>query len=92
MHIAPKPPGLSGLLWGMWLGSVVNSAPAVSHNTLYVGVDNNLDAVDLTGWSLSGDIAYGFAPGTMMPAGAYWVVVSNAAGAVSSSPALLSQP
>jgi outer membrane protein assembly factor BamB len=48
MHIAPKPPGLSGLLWGMWLGSVVNSAPAVSHNTLYVGVDNNLDAVDLS--------------------------------------------
>jgi outer membrane protein assembly factor BamB len=47
MHVAPKPPGLSGLLWGMYLGTPVNSAPALTAGTAYLGVDNKLDAVDL---------------------------------------------
>ena len=46
MHIAPQPPPLSGLIWGMRLGGVTYSSPAVMNDTVYVGVDNKLDSVD----------------------------------------------
>ncbi len=46
MGLAPKPPALSGFVWEMKLGGVITSSPAVVNNTLYVGVDNSLIAID----------------------------------------------
>jgi len=43
----PTPPPQSGLLWGLRLGKKANSSPVVADDTLYVGSDNKLVAVDL---------------------------------------------
>ena len=43
----PTPPPQSGFLWGLKLGEVVNSSPVVTDDTLYIGADNKLLAIDL---------------------------------------------
>ncbi len=43
----PTPPPQSGLLWGLRLGRLANSSPVVADDTLYVGSDNKLVAIDL---------------------------------------------
>ncbi len=43
----PTPTPQSGLLWGLKLGRKANSSPVVTDDTLYVGSDNKLVAVDL---------------------------------------------
>jgi len=57
MGVAPKPPPLSGSLWGYHIGqNQIGSSPAIMNSKLFVGVDNNLVAVDLANgkplWSL----------------------------------------
>lgn len=48
MGIAPKPPSISGSLWATTLGhNPIISSPAIMNSKLFVGVDNNLVAVDL---------------------------------------------
>ena len=44
---APHPPPQSGLLWGMKLGHNMIASPTVQGDKVYVGVDQNLVAVDL---------------------------------------------
>ena len=46
MHLAPQPPQISGLIWSKRLGQTSHSSPALANNTLYLGIDNNLVAVD----------------------------------------------
>ena len=43
----PKPPPQSGLLWTLRLGGATSSSPVVVGNTLYIGVENKLLAIDL---------------------------------------------
>ncbi|MFC1932660.1 PQQ-binding-like beta-propeller repeat protein [Chloroflexota bacterium] len=43
----PKPPLQSGLLWNLRVGRTTSSSPVVTDNTLYVGSDNKLVAIDL---------------------------------------------
>ncbi len=43
----PTPPPQSGFLWSLKLGRTANSSPVVTDDTLYVGSDNKLVAVDL---------------------------------------------
>jgi outer membrane protein assembly factor BamB len=43
----PTPPRQSGFLWGLTLGKRANSSPVVTDDTLYIGSDNKLLAVDL---------------------------------------------
>lgn len=43
----PTPPPQSGFLWGLGLDGPVVSSPIVADDTLYVGADNKLVAVDL---------------------------------------------
>ncbi len=45
--VLPTPPPQSGLLWGLRLGRVANSSPVVTADTLYIGSDNKLVAIDL---------------------------------------------
>ena len=56
----PAPPLQSGYLWSMRIGRSSNSSPVIDNDTLYVGADNRLVAVDLEShqirWSFfSGD-------------------------------------
>ncbi len=46
MGILPEPPPQSGSLWGVSLGTGMHTSPAISNDTVYIGVDNNLIAVD----------------------------------------------
>ncbi len=43
----PTPPPQSGFLWGLRLGKTTSSSPVVAGDTLYVGSDNKLVAIDL---------------------------------------------
>ncbi len=43
----PFPPPESGLLWRLRVGEVVSSSPAVYGDTLYIGADSKLVAIDL---------------------------------------------
>ncbi len=43
----PTPPPQSGFLWGLKLDKPITSSPIVADDTLYVGSDNKLVAVDL---------------------------------------------
>jgi len=43
----PTPPLPSGFLWGLKLGTTANSSPAVTDDTLYIGSDNKLFAIDI---------------------------------------------
>jgi outer membrane protein assembly factor BamB len=43
----PAPPSQSGFLWGLRLGRVVSSSPVLAGDSLYIGADNNLLAIDL---------------------------------------------
>ena len=43
----PSPPSQSGFLWGLRLGRVVSSSPVLAGDSLYIGADNNLLAIDL---------------------------------------------
>jgi len=43
----PTPPPQSGFLWRLELGKTANSSPVVTDDTLYVGSDNKLVAIDL---------------------------------------------
>ena len=43
----PAPPPQSGFLWGLSLGKKANSSPVVTDDTLYIGSDNKLLAIDL---------------------------------------------
>ncbi|MFC1977980.1 PQQ-binding-like beta-propeller repeat protein [Chloroflexota bacterium] len=43
----PVPPPQSGLLWGLRLGRRATSSPSVTDDTLYIGSDNKLLAIDL---------------------------------------------
>ncbi|MBA7677276.1 putative protein YxaL [subsurface metagenome] len=43
----PTPPPQSGFLWGLKLGKVAYSSPVVTDDTLYIGSDNKLVAIDL---------------------------------------------
>jgi outer membrane protein assembly factor BamB len=43
----PAPPSQSGFLWGLKLGRVVSSSPVLAGDSLYIGADNNLLAIDL---------------------------------------------
>ena len=43
----PVPPPQSGLLWGLKLSRMASSSPIVTDDTLYIGSDNKLVAVDL---------------------------------------------
>jgi len=43
----PTPPPQSGFLWGFKLGKRANSSPVVTDDTLYIGSDNKLFAVNL---------------------------------------------
>ncbi len=45
--LAPPPPRQSGFLWGLQIGRLVSSSPAVQGNTLFMGTDKTLTAVDL---------------------------------------------
>jgi outer membrane protein assembly factor BamB len=45
--ILPEPPEQSGLLWGLKLGRVVSSSPVLAGDSLYIGADKNLLAIDL---------------------------------------------
>ncbi len=45
--LLPTPTPQSGLLWGLRLSNAANSSPIVSDDTLYIGSDNKLVAVDL---------------------------------------------
>jgi len=47
MPVIPQPPPQSGLLWTLRLGGATSSSPVVVGNTLYVGVENKLLAIDL---------------------------------------------
>ncbi len=42
----PAPPVQSGLLWGFRVGRTASASPVVADNTLYVGADNKLLALD----------------------------------------------
>ena len=44
---APHPPAASGLLWGIKLGHNISASPTVQDDKVYVGVDDNLVALDL---------------------------------------------
>ena len=46
MHLAPQPPPISGLLWRIKLGQTSHSSPTLANNTLYLGIDQSLVAVD----------------------------------------------
>ena len=46
MHLAPQPPQTSGLIWSVKLGQSSHSSPALANNTLYLGIDLSLVAVD----------------------------------------------
>jgi len=47
MGVAPEPPPVAGSIWQTSLGNYpIRSSPAVSDHKLYIGVDNNLAAVD----------------------------------------------
>ncbi|GAG76106.1 unnamed protein product, partial [marine sediment metagenome] len=43
----PAPPPQSGSLWALRVGEVANSSPVVTDDTLYIGMDNKIIAVDL---------------------------------------------
>ncbi len=43
----PKPPLQSGFLWLLKLGRTATSSPVVVGDTLYIGADNKLFAIDL---------------------------------------------
>jgi len=43
----PVPPPQSGLLWSLKLGRTAASSPSITDDTLYIGSDNKLLAVDL---------------------------------------------
>ncbi len=45
--LLPAPPPQSGFLWGLRLGEVAHSSPVVTDDTLYMGSDNKLLAIDL---------------------------------------------
>ena len=47
MHLAPQPPPISGLIWGVKLGLTSHSSPALLNNTLYLGIDTRLVAYDV---------------------------------------------
>lgn len=53
----PAPPPQSGLLWGLRLGRTVSSSPVLAGDSLYIGADNNLLAINLKNqqkvWSFS---------------------------------------
>ena len=57
--LAPHPPAQSGFLWGIRLGGSTSGSPVVSGQSLYIGVGNNLTAVDLQGkqktWAFATD-------------------------------------
>jgi len=46
-QVLPIPTPQSGFLWGLRLGRVANSSPVITDDTLYIGSDNKLVAVDL---------------------------------------------
>ncbi len=43
----PTPPIQSGFLWGSRLEAIANSSPAVTDDTLYIGSNNKLFAIDI---------------------------------------------
>jgi len=43
----PPPPAQSGFLWGLKLGRTTTSSPVLVRDTLYIGSDNSLLAIDL---------------------------------------------
>ncbi len=43
----PTPPPQSGFLWQLRLGGTANSSPIVTDDTLYIGLDDKLVAIDL---------------------------------------------
>jgi outer membrane protein assembly factor BamB/predicted nucleic acid-binding Zn ribbon protein len=45
--VVPMPPSPSGSMWGLRLGRVVSSSPVLAGDSLYIGADNNLLAIDL---------------------------------------------
>jgi outer membrane protein assembly factor BamB len=45
--LAPTPPQQSGFIWGMRIGRAVSSSPVIQGDTLYIGTDRNLTAIDL---------------------------------------------
>lgn len=47
MGLAPKPPAQSGFLWALRLGGAISSSPAISGQTVYVGADGKMVAVDM---------------------------------------------
>jgi outer membrane protein assembly factor BamB len=51
MHIAPKPPGTSGFIGSIKLGLTSYSSPTLANNTLYLGVDTRLVALDARNYS-----------------------------------------
>jgi outer membrane protein assembly factor BamB len=59
MPILPQPPVESGLLWSLRLGRGMTSSPVVTGDTMYIGLDNKLIAVDLQ----SREVIWEFATG-----------------------------
>ena len=57
LGLAPEPQPQSGSIWGIELGDTIYSSPAVVNGIAYLGVDNNIMAVDVntqeTLWSLA---------------------------------------
>lgn len=43
----PTPPAPSGLLWGVRVGQVISSSPAIGGDVLYIGADKNLVALGM---------------------------------------------
>jgi outer membrane protein assembly factor BamB len=47
LGIAPAPPGQSGMLWGLKVGKEVGSSPVIQGESLFIGADNDLLAINL---------------------------------------------
>jgi outer membrane protein assembly factor BamB len=55
----PEPPPQSGLLWSLWLGRGSTSSPVVTSDTLYLGFENKLLAIDLQSHEVSWEFETG---------------------------------